>query len=58
VEFSLGAGGYTCYYDKFHNTPDVKDGLMVESVKRTYWGIDQAAISLAYSFDLGKGGKR
>ena len=59
VEFSLGAGVYALYYDKFYNTPDVKDGLMVESVKKTYWGVDQATVSFSYMFDLGKkGGKR
>lgn len=59
VEFSLGAGVYSNHYDKFHNTPNTKEGLMVESVKKTYWGIDQAAVSFSYSFDLKKkGGKR
>ena len=59
VEFTLGAGVYSLYYDKFHNTPNTEDGLMIESVKKTYWGIDQAAVSFSYSFDLKKkGGKR
>lgn len=59
VEFSLGAGVCALHYDKFHNTPRTKDGLMVESIKKTYWGIDQAAVSFSYSFDLKKkGGKR
>jgi hypothetical protein len=59
VEFSLGAGVYSSHYDKFHNTPDTKDGLIVETVRKPYWGIDQAAVSLSYSFDLKKkGGKR
>ena len=59
VEFSLGAGVYSNHYDKFHNTPRTKDGLMIESLKNTYWGIDQAAVSFSYSFDLKKkGGKR
>lgn len=59
VEFSLGAGCYSLHYDKFHNTPNTKDGLLVETVKKTYWGIDQVAASLSYSFDLNKkGGKR
>ena len=59
VEFTLGAGVYSLYYDKFYNTPNTKDGLMIESVKKTYWGIDQAAVSFSYSFDLKKkGGKR
>ena len=32
---------------------------MIESIKKTYWGIDQAAVSFSYSFDLKKkGGKR
>ena len=59
VEFSLGAGVYSRHYDKFHNTPRTKDGLMIESIKKTYWGIDQASVSFSYSFDLKKkGGKR
>ncbi len=59
VEFSLGAGVYSRHYDKFHNTPNTKDGLMIESIRKTYWGIDQAAVSFSYSFDLKKkGGKR
>lgn len=59
VEFSLGAGVYSRHYDKFHNTPNTKDGLMIESIKKTYWGIDQVAVSFSYSFDLKKkGGKR
>lgn len=59
VEFSLGAGVYPLHYDKFHNTPRTKDGLKIESIKKTYWGIDQAAVSFSYSFDLKKkGGKR
>ena len=58
VEFSLGAGVYSNHYDKFHNTPRTKDGLMIESIKKTYWGIDQAAVSFSYSFDLKKKGGR
>lgn len=60
MEFSLGGGVYQLEYDKFHNTPVTKDGLMVESsVKKTYWGFDQASLSIAYAFDLKKkGGKR
>lgn len=54
VEFSLGAGVYSCHYDKFQNTPRTKDGLMIESIKKTCWGIDQAAVSFSYSFDLKK----
>ena len=33
--------------------------MVASSVKKTYWGIDQAAVSIAYAFDLKKkGGKR
>lgn len=58
MEFSLGAGVYSLHYDKFHNTPRTKDGLMVESVKKTYWGIDQAVVSFSYTFDLKRKGGR
>ena len=58
VEFSVGAGAYSRHYDKFHNTPRTKDGLIIEDIKKAYWGIDQASISFAYMFDLNKkGGK-
>lgn len=58
VEFSVGAGIYSLRYDKFRNTPRTKDGLLVEGVKKTYWGIDQAAVSFSYTIGLGKGGGR
>ena len=58
MEFSVGGGVYPLNYDKFHNSPRTKDGLMIESIKKTYWGIDQVAVSLSYTFDLKKGGKR
>lgn len=57
LEMTLGAGAYKVYYDKFHNEPN---GLMTGSVKKTWFGIDQAAVSLVYS--LGhtnrKGGRK
>lgn len=49
MEFALGAGGYDIHYDKFHNT---RNGYMVETVKDTYWGIDQIAVTVAYMFDV------
>lgn len=58
VEFSAGAGVYPLHYDKFRNTPRTKDGLMVGSEKKTYWGIDQLAVSFSYTFDLSKKGGR
>lgn len=57
VEFSLGVGAYSLHYDKFNNTPR-KDGLMVGSVEKTWFGIDQAAVSFSYSFNLNKKGGR
>ena len=56
LEMQLGAGAYKLHYDKFFNTNNTKDGLLVESIKKTYWGLDQAAVSLSYSFDLKKKG--
>lgn len=56
VEYSLGAGVYQLNYNKYNNTPITKDGMMIESIKETYIGIDQAAISFSYSFDLSKEG--
>ena len=60
MEFTLGGGYYPLQYDKFHNTPNVKDGLMVEScIEKNYLGLDQASVSFLYTFDLKKkGGKR
>lgn len=56
LEFSLGIGVYRAHYDKFHN---YKNGLMTETHLNTWFGIDQAAASIVYTFDLGKkGGKR
>lgn len=51
MEFSLGAGYYDSHFDKFHNE---KNGLLVESVKKKFIGIDNAAISFSYSFNLKK----
>lgn len=59
VEFSLGVGAYGLHYDKFRNMSSTNDGLLVESIKKTYWGLDQVAVSFSYTFDLKKkGGKR
>lgn len=57
MEFTLGAGVYKTHYDKFINETN---GQMVSTEKKTWFGIDQAAVSVAYTFDLNskKGGKR
>ena len=52
LEFSAGAGIYPLDYDLFYNTPDVKDGQLADRHKKTFIGLDQAAVTLAYSFDI------
>ncbi len=49
LEVSLGAGIYGLHYDLFRNIPN---GLLVSTEKKTYIGIDRAAISLSYTFGL------
>ncbi|MBQ5741282.1 MAG: DUF3575 domain-containing protein [Bacteroidaceae bacterium] len=56
MEFTLGGGVYPLHYDKFHNTPNTTEGLMAEDIKKTYWGIDQIAVSFSYAFDFKKKG--
>ena len=51
LEFSLGCGAYKLHYDKFHNEPN---GQLVETRKRTFFGIDHAAVTIAYRFDWKK----
>ena len=60
LELAVGGGVYPSRYDKFYNTSDTEKGLMVASdIHKTYWGVDQAAVSIAYAFDFKKkGGKR
>lgn len=57
LEFSIGGGIYRLDYDIYNN---YINGLLVDRRKRTFYGIDNAAISVAYRFDLAKqkGGKR
>ena len=47
-EFSVGAGVYTLDYDTFHN---YKNGLLTGRHKKTFFGIDNFAITLSYRFD-------
>ena len=54
LEFSLGGGVYDLHYDKFHNE---SNGELVKSGRKTFIGVDNAAVTLAYMFDLKKGGK-
>ena len=55
VEFVLGAGAYRFCYDRFVNE---KNGPYVDTRNRTYMGLDNAAISVFYEFDLGRGDGR
>ncbi len=55
LEFSVGAGIYHLDYDVYNNW---HNGLLIDRRKRTFYGIDNAAISVAYRFDLKKGGER
>ena len=59
LEFAVGGGIYDVHYDKFRNTPVTTDGLLVESIKEAYIGLDNAAITFSYAFNLKKkGGKK
>ena len=58
LEFNLGAGVHSLYYDTFHNTPSTKDGRLIDTYRDTYWGIDQVGITFTYRIDLSKKGGR
>ena len=58
IEFSLGAGVYALHYDKFFNTPITSEGMLIENDKKTYFGIDQAAISISYILNKNKEGDK
>ena len=51
AEFTLGAGVYRLHYDTFYN---VNDGKLIGTYKKTYWGIDNAAVNISYRFNLNK----
>lgn len=51
VEFSLGVGAYKLHFDKFINE---RNGQYAYSMKKTYVGIDNAAVTFSYAFDLAK----
>ena len=51
IEFTLGVGAYGLHYDKFYN---VNNGKLVDTYRKTYWGIDNAAVNISYRFDLKK----
>lgn len=51
VEFALGVGVYSIHYDVFRNEPN---GAFVETVKKAYFGLDNASVAFSYTFDLKK----
>jgi len=53
MEFSVGGGVYKLHYDIFHNQ---HNGPLVDTRKRTFYGLDQASIAFAYRFDWTKKG--
>ena len=55
VEFTIGGGAYRLHYDTFINEPN---GKRAGVFRKTYVGLDQAAISFAYTFDMKRGGSR
>lgn len=56
IEYTIGAGVYSMHYDKFHN---ITNGKLIETKKKTYFGLDQASVSFIYTIDISKkGGKR
>ena len=55
VEFAVGGGVYRLHYDTFINEPN---GRRTGAFRKTYAGLDQAAVSFAYTFDIKRGGKR
>ena len=56
LEFAIGAGVYDVVYDVFYNEPN---GAYAEhGMHKTWFGIDNAAVSLTYSFPLKKEGRK
>ncbi len=51
MEVTLGYGIYKLDYDIFNN---VTNGLITGRRQRTFYGIDRAAVSFCYQFDLNK----
>lgn len=54
LEFAIGAGIYPLHYDTFHNTPQTINGMLIDSHKKIFFGIDQAEITFSYAIDLEK----
>lgn len=56
VDFALSAGVYHLHYDKYLNE---RNGRLVGEDRKTYFGLDNAAVTFSYRFDVrGKGGDK
>ena len=53
MEFSVGGGYYDSKYDKFRNE---ENGFLIGSYEKQWIGVDQVAVSFAYTFNLKKKG--
>lgn len=56
MEAAVGAGVYHLDYDIFQNTDRTSHGYLLGRKKRMFYGIDQAAFTISYSFGLRKKG--
>lgn len=55
LEFTLGAGYLPLCYDTFYN---VENGALAqEALRKNYWGLDNAAITLSYRFGKRRTGR-
>lgn len=52
LEFALGAGVYDVVYDRFYNEPN--GPYESRNNHKVFFGIDNASVSVSYSFDLKK----
>ncbi len=52
MEFSVGGGAYSLKYDKFYNTENTWQGEKAETINKTWFGVDHAAVSFSYMFNL------
>lgn len=51
IELAVGAGVYALKYDSFYN---LDNGKLIDTQVKTYWGVDNLAINIAYRFGLNK----
>ena len=56
MEFSLGGGVYDVKYDLLYN--EENGPYAQKGIRKTFFGVDNAAVSFTYTFDLKKGGRK